>query len=68
MALSTVTPGAGGVLVPTNFASDIIEALRPTSVVRKMGVTSRSQAVLWGVRNGFQPDIARAVISEGDRG
>lgn len=40
MALSTVTPGAGGVLVPTNFASDIIEALRPTSVVRKMGVTS----------------------------
>lgn len=40
MALSTVTPGAGGVLVPTNFAADIIEALRPTSVVRKMGVTS----------------------------
>lgn len=28
---------------------------------RKMGVASRSQAVLWGVRNGFQPDIARAV-------
>jgi two-component system, NarL family, response regulator LiaR len=28
---------------------------------RKMGVTSRSQAVLWGVRNGFQPDIARAI-------
>ncbi len=40
MALSTVTPGAGGVLVPTNFAADVIEALRPTSVVRKMGVTS----------------------------
>ncbi|WP_417797126.1 phage major capsid protein [Stutzerimonas nitrititolerans] len=40
MALSTVTPGAGGVLVPTNFASDVIEALRPTSVLRKMGVTS----------------------------
>lgn len=40
MALSTVTPGAGGVLVPTNFAADIIEALRPTSVLRKMGVTS----------------------------
>jgi len=28
---------------------------------RKMGVASRSQAVLWGVRNGFQPDIARAI-------
>lgn len=40
MALSTVTPGAGGVLVPTNFASDVIEALRPTSVLRNMGVTS----------------------------
>lgn len=40
MALSTVTPGAGGVLVPTNFAADVIESLRPTSVLRKMGVTS----------------------------
>jgi len=28
---------------------------------RKMGVASRSQAVLWGVRNGFQPDVARMV-------
>lgn len=40
MALSTVTPGAGGVLVPTNMAADVIEALRPTSVIRRMGVTS----------------------------
>lgn len=40
MALSTVTPGAGGVLVPTNFAADVIEGLRPTSVLRRMGVTS----------------------------
>lgn len=40
MALSVVTPGAGGVLVPQNFATDIIESLRPVSVVRKMGVTS----------------------------
>jgi DNA-binding NarL/FixJ family response regulator len=31
---------------------------------RKMGVTSRSQAVLWGVRNGFQPDVLRAVAVE----
>jgi NarL family two-component system response regulator LiaR len=29
---------------------------------RKMGVTSRSQAVLWGVKHGFQPDIARHVV------
>ncbi|MEO6998195.1 MAG: response regulator transcription factor [Terracoccus sp.] len=26
---------------------------------RKMGVTSRSQAVLWGVRHGFLPDSVR---------
>ncbi|MDD1133591.1 phage major capsid protein [Pseudomonas shahriarae] len=40
MALSTVTPGAGGVLVPQNFSTEIIEALRPMSVVRKMGTRS----------------------------
>lgn len=40
MALSTVTAGAGGVLVPTNFASELIEALRPASVVRRMGAVS----------------------------
>jgi len=28
---------------------------------RKMGVTSRSQAVLWGVENGFQPDKLRTL-------
>ena len=28
---------------------------------RKMGVTSRSQAVLWGVENGFRPDTLRTV-------
>ena len=26
---------------------------------RKMGVERRSQAVLWGVQNGFQPDVTR---------
>jgi DNA-binding NarL/FixJ family response regulator len=26
---------------------------------RKMGVSSRSQAVLWGVNNGFRPDVMR---------
>jgi NarL family two-component system response regulator LiaR len=31
------------------------------SAYRKMGVTSRSQAVLWGVRHGFEPDVLRAV-------
>ncbi|WP_312374998.1 phage major capsid protein [Pseudomonas oryzihabitans] len=40
MALSTVTPGAGGVLVPTNFSSSVIESLRPKSVVRRMGAVS----------------------------
>lgn len=28
---------------------------------RKIGVTSRSQAVLWGVRHGFEPDHRRIV-------
>ncbi|MFJ3259661.1 phage major capsid protein [Pseudomonas sp. NPDC086581] len=40
MALGTVTPGAGGVLVPTNYSRDLIEALRPASVIRSMGVRS----------------------------
>ena len=40
MALSTATPGAGGVLVPQNMASEVIHNLRSSSVVRKMGVTS----------------------------
>lgn len=40
MALSTVTPGAGGVLVPENFSTEVIESLRPKSIVRKMGPRS----------------------------
>lgn len=40
MALSTVTPGAGGVLVPQSFSSEVIELLRPKSVVRKLGAVS----------------------------
>ena len=30
---------------------------------RKMGVERRSQAVLWGIRNGFQPDVTRHLKS-----
>lgn len=40
MALSTVTAGAGGVLVPENFASEVIESLRPKSIVRRLGAVS----------------------------
>ncbi len=29
------------------------------SAYRKIGVTSRSQAVVWGVRHGFLPDVSR---------
>lgn len=39
-ALSTTTPGAGGVLVPTNMATSVIPALRPKSLVRAMGAVS----------------------------
>ena len=31
------------------------------SAYRKMQVTSRSQAVLWGVENGFRPDSLRTI-------
>ena len=31
------------------------------SAYRKMQVTTRSQAVLWGVENGFRPDTLRTV-------
>jgi two-component system, NarL family, response regulator LiaR len=31
------------------------------SAYRKMGVSTRSQAVLWGVENGFRPDTLRTV-------
>lgn len=40
MALSTVTPGGGGVLVPENFSTSVIESLRPKSVIRRMGAVS----------------------------
>lgn len=28
---------------------------------RKMNVTTRSQAVLWGIQNGFEPDTLRTL-------
>lgn len=37
MALSTTTPGAGGVLIPANLAREVIQSLRPTSVLRSFG-------------------------------
>lgn len=40
MALSTTSPAVGGVLVPTNMASEVIAALRPRSVVRASGAVS----------------------------
>ena len=29
------------------------------SAYRKIGVTSRSRAILWGIDHGFQPDARR---------
>lgn len=40
MALNTNSPGAGGVLVPSNMSAEVIEALRPRSVVRASGAVS----------------------------
>lgn len=39
-SLNTLTAGAGGILVPTNLSSEVIELLRPKSVVRKLGTRS----------------------------
>lgn len=39
-SLNTLTAGAGGILVPENLSSEVIELLRPKSVVRKMGARS----------------------------
>lgn len=36
-SLNTLTPGAGGVLIPQNLSAEVIELLRPVSVVRKLG-------------------------------
>lgn len=36
-SLNTLDPAAGGVLVPTNLSSEVIELLRPKAVVRKLG-------------------------------
>lgn len=37
MSLNTLTSGAGGVLVPTNLSSEVIELMRPKAVVRRLG-------------------------------
>ena len=39
-SLNTLSAGAGGVLVPTNLSSEVIELLRPKSVVRRLGARS----------------------------
>lgn len=40
MALNDSTPGSGGVLVPENLSSEVIELLRPKTVVRRLGARS----------------------------
>jgi HK97 family phage major capsid protein len=37
MSLNTLSSSAGGVLVPANLASEVIELLRPKALVRRMG-------------------------------
>lgn len=39
-ALNKTTPSAGGYIVPTGYVAEIIELLRPSSVVRASGVRS----------------------------
>ncbi|MBM2769917.1 phage major capsid protein [Burkholderia anthina] len=40
MSLNTLSSSAGGVLVPENLSSEVIELLRPKSVVRRLGARS----------------------------
>ncbi len=40
MALTTTTPAGGAILIPDRFMPDIIELLRPNSVVRASGAIS----------------------------
>jgi NarL family two-component system response regulator LiaR len=37
------------------------------SCYRKIGVTSRSRAILWGIEHGFQPDHSRVSARSSDR-
>ena len=39
-SLNTLTAAAGGILIPANLSSEVIELLRPKSVVRKLGTRS----------------------------
>lgn len=39
-SLNTLTPSAGGILVPQNLSSEVIELLRPKAVVRRLGARS----------------------------
>lgn len=47
---------AGRVFISVNTVKTFIR-----SAYRKIGVTNRTQAVLWGVENGFKPDTLRTV-------
>ena len=39
-ALNSGSPSAGGVLIPTNMATELIELLRPKAIVRRLGARS----------------------------
>jgi len=48
-ALTTTPPGSGGYIVPEEFSTEIVELLRPQSVVRRMG--ARTIPMTTGVLN-----------------
>ena len=58
--LALITQGLTNELIARHTylsANSVKSSIR--SAYRKIGVTSRSQAVLWGVRHGFLPDVSR---------
>ena len=56
----TAPPGATTYLSVNSIKSYI------RSIYRKIGVKTRTQAVLWGVEHGFKPDHHRIDFWRGD--
>ena len=58
--LALITQGKSNAEVAANmFLSTNSVKSYIRSTYRKIGVTSRTQAVLWGIEHGFQPDRHR---------
>ncbi|MBK7722060.1 MAG: response regulator transcription factor [Austwickia sp.] len=62
--IALITQGLSNheIAVQTHLSINSVKSYIRTAY-RKMGVTSRSQAVLWGVEHGFRPDRRRVTFA-----